>query len=94
MRTVEGLKTCMHAKVVFELDATPKWISPRGCARAVWKSARRRRRELGSPSAAFGEARCEDLCAQAEMIQVQGPYCSISAFDRGDDYDEYGVCIA
>ena len=21
-------------------------------------------------------------------------YCSISAFDRGDDYDEYGVCIA
>jgi adenylosuccinate synthase len=25
---------------------------------------------------------------------VQGPYCSISAFDRGDDYDEYAVCIA
>mmetsp|Transcript_59517 Transcript_59517/g.136515 ORF Transcript_59517/g.136515 Transcript_59517/m.136515 type:complete len:715 (-) Transcript_59517:582-2726(-) len=35
-----------------------------------------------------------DCVAQAEMIQVQGPYCSISAFDRGDDYDEYGVCIA
>ena len=27
-------------------------------------------------------------------MQAQGPYCSISAFDRGDDYDEYGVCIA
>ena len=27
-------------------------------------------------------------------MQVQGPYTSISAFDRGDDYDEYGVCIA
>jgi len=27
-------------------------------------------------------------------MAAQGPYCSISAFDRGDDYDEYGVCIA
>ena len=35
-----------------------------------------------------------DCVAQAEVMQVQGPYCSISAFDRGDDYDEYGVCIA
>ena len=25
---------------------------------------------------------------------MQGPYCSISAFDRGDDYDEYAVCVA
>jgi len=25
---------------------------------------------------------------------VQGPYTSISALDRGDDYDEYGVCVA
>merc|ERR1712211_153512 len=23
-----------------------------------------------------------------------GPYCSIGALDRGDDYDEYGVCIS
>ena len=29
-----------------------------------------------------------------QVMQVQGPYCSISAFDRGDDYDEYAVCIA
>jgi len=35
-----------------------------------------------------------DCVAQAEVMQVQGPYTSISAFDRGDDYDEYGVCIA
>ncbi len=35
-----------------------------------------------------------DCVAQAEVMQVQGPYCSISAFDRGDDYDAYGVCIA
>ena len=35
-----------------------------------------------------------DCVAQAEVMQAQGPYCSISAFDRGDDYDEYGVCIA
>lgn len=35
-----------------------------------------------------------DCVAHAELMQAQGPYCSISAFDRGDDYDEYGVCIA
>jgi len=35
-----------------------------------------------------------DCVAQAEVMQVQGPYTSISALDRGDDYDEYGVCIA
>lgn len=35
-----------------------------------------------------------DCVAQAEVMQAQGPYCSISAFDRGDDYDAYGVCIA
>merc|ERR1719401_1084447 len=35
-----------------------------------------------------------DCVAQAESMSAQGPYCSISAFDRGDDYDEYGVCIA
>jgi len=35
-----------------------------------------------------------DCVAHAEVMQVQGPYCSISAFDRGDDYDEYAVCIA
>ena len=29
-----------------------------------------------------------------DVAAPQGPYCSISAFDRGDDYDEYGVCIA
>jgi adenylosuccinate synthase len=35
-----------------------------------------------------------DCVAQAELMQVQGPYTSISALDRGDDYDEYGVCVA
>jgi len=35
-----------------------------------------------------------DCVAQAELISVQGPYCSISALDRGDEYDEYAVCIA
>merc|ERR1712070_1164065 len=35
-----------------------------------------------------------DCVAHAELMQAQGPYCSNSAFDRGDDYDEYGVCIA
>jgi adenylosuccinate synthase len=35
-----------------------------------------------------------DCVAHAECMANQGPYCSISAFDRGDDYDEYGVCIA
>ena len=35
-----------------------------------------------------------DCVAHAEVMQVQGPYCSISAFDRGDDYDEYAVCVA
>jgi len=35
-----------------------------------------------------------DCVAHAEAMAAQGPYCSISAFDRGDDYDEYGVCIA
>jgi len=35
-----------------------------------------------------------DCVAQAEVMQVQGPYCSISAFDRGDDYDEYAVAVA
>eukprot|EP01050_Picozoa_sp_SAG11_P017062 SAG11_NODE_2408_length_3396_cov_2.260843_7_plen_183_part_00 len=35
-----------------------------------------------------------DCVMQAELIACQGPYCSISALDRGDDYDEYGVCIA
>merc|ERR1712039_207699 len=35
-----------------------------------------------------------DCVAQAEAMAAQGPYLSISAFDRGDDYDEYGLCIA
>ena len=35
-----------------------------------------------------------DCVAHAECMSCQGPYCSISALDRGDDYDEYGVCIA
>jgi len=35
-----------------------------------------------------------DCVAHAECMAGQGPYSSISAFDRGDDYDEYGVCIA
>ncbi len=35
-----------------------------------------------------------DCVMQADLIANQGPYCSISALDRGDDYDEYGVCIA
>jgi len=35
-----------------------------------------------------------DCVAHAECMAAQGPYCSISAFDRGDDYDDYGVCIA
>merc|ERR1740123_2677707 len=28
------------------------------------------------------------------MMAAQGPLCSIGALDRGDDYDEYGVCVA
>eukprot|EP01065_Artemidia_motanka_P032471 TRINITY_DN39484_c0_g1_i1.p1 TRINITY_DN39484_c0_g1~~TRINITY_DN39484_c0_g1_i1.p1 ORF type:complete len:645 (+),score=223.04 TRINITY_DN39484_c0_g1_i1:54-1937(+) len=35
-----------------------------------------------------------DCVAHAEAMAAQGPYCSISALDRGDDYDKYGVCIA
>lgn len=35
-----------------------------------------------------------DCVVHAEVMAAQGPYCSISAIDRGDDYDEYGVCIA
>lgn len=35
-----------------------------------------------------------DCVAHAEVMAAQGPYCSISALDRGDDYDQYGVCIA
>mmetsp|Transcript_25656 Transcript_25656/g.55770 ORF Transcript_25656/g.55770 Transcript_25656/m.55770 type:complete len:749 (+) Transcript_25656:324-2570(+) len=35
-----------------------------------------------------------DCVAHAEAMAAQGPYCSISAVDRGDDYDEYGICIA
>eukprot|EP01062_Namystynia_karyoxenos_P073173 TRINITY_DN70010_c0_g1_i1.p1 TRINITY_DN70010_c0_g1~~TRINITY_DN70010_c0_g1_i1.p1 ORF type:complete len:658 (+),score=252.44 TRINITY_DN70010_c0_g1_i1:85-1974(+) len=35
-----------------------------------------------------------DCVAHAEAMAAQGPYCSISALDRGDDYDEYGVCVA
>jgi len=35
-----------------------------------------------------------DCVAHAEVMQVQGPYCSISAFDRGDSYDAYAVCVA
>ena len=30
------------------------------------------------------------LCASVRMTRE----CVCSAFDRGDDYDEYGVCIA
>jgi len=35
-----------------------------------------------------------DCVAHAEVMAAQGPYCSISALDRGDDYDQYGVCVA
>jgi len=35
-----------------------------------------------------------DCVVHAECMAAQGPYCSISAFDRGDAYDAYGVCIA
>eukprot|EP00747_Dinoflagellata_sp_TGD_P162645 gnl/TRDRNA2_/TRDRNA2_180471_c0_seq1.p1 gnl/TRDRNA2_/TRDRNA2_180471_c0~~gnl/TRDRNA2_/TRDRNA2_180471_c0_seq1.p1 ORF type:complete len:674 (-),score=95.62 gnl/TRDRNA2_/TRDRNA2_180471_c0_seq1:367-2325(-) len=35
-----------------------------------------------------------DCVLHAEAMACQGPYCSISALDRGDDYDEYGVCVA
>jgi len=35
-----------------------------------------------------------DCVAHAEVMAAQGPYCSISAFDRGDVYEEYGICIA
>jgi len=35
-----------------------------------------------------------DCVAQAAVMAAQGPYCSISAFDRGDDYDSFAVCIA
>ena len=34
-----------------------------------------------------------DCVAQSEVMQVQGPYCSISAFDRGDDYDECAMTM-
>lgn len=35
-----------------------------------------------------------DCVIHAEAMAAQGPFCSISAFDRADDYDEYGVCVA
>lgn len=35
-----------------------------------------------------------DCVAHCEMMDAQGPLCSVGALDRGDDYDEYGVCIA
>lgn len=35
-----------------------------------------------------------DCVAHCEMMDAQGPLCSLGALDRGDDYDEYGVCIA
>ena len=35
-----------------------------------------------------------DCVAQAAVMAAQGPYCSISAFDRGDDYESFAVCIA
>eukprot|EP00672_Neobodo_designis_P003919 CAMPEP_0174854736 /NCGR_PEP_ID=MMETSP1114-20130205/31924_1 /TAXON_ID=312471 /ORGANISM="Neobodo designis, Strain CCAP 1951/1" /LENGTH=582 /DNA_ID=CAMNT_0016089445 /DNA_START=102 /DNA_END=1850 /DNA_ORIENTATION=+ len=35
-----------------------------------------------------------DCVAHYEVNAVQGPYLSISAVDRGDDYDELGVTIA
>jgi len=35
-----------------------------------------------------------DCVAHYEVMAAQGPYCSIGALDRADDYDEYGVCIA
>jgi len=35
-----------------------------------------------------------DCVAHAEVMDAQGPFCSISALDRGDDYDQYGVCVA
>eukprot|EP01064_Diplonema_japonicum_P033600 TRINITY_DN6679_c0_g1_i2.p1 TRINITY_DN6679_c0_g1~~TRINITY_DN6679_c0_g1_i2.p1 ORF type:complete len:623 (+),score=175.63 TRINITY_DN6679_c0_g1_i2:2094-3962(+) len=35
-----------------------------------------------------------DCVAHAEVNQVQGPYLSISALDRGDVYDKLGVIIA
>lgn len=35
-----------------------------------------------------------DCVAHAEVMAAQGPLCSISALDRGDDYDQYGVCVA
>lgn len=35
-----------------------------------------------------------DCVAHYEVNAVQGPYLSISAVDRGDDYDELGITIA
>jgi len=35
-----------------------------------------------------------DCVAHFEVNQAQGPYLSISAVDRGDDYDQLGVTIA
>jgi adenylosuccinate synthase len=35
-----------------------------------------------------------DAVAHYEVNAVQGPYLSISALDRGDDYDELGITIA
>eukprot|EP00755_Sulcionema_specki_P021917 Sspe_Gene.75240::Locus_47017_Transcript_1_1_Confidence_1.000_Length_2310::g.75240::m.75240/K01939/purA, ADSS; adenylosuccinate synthase len=35
-----------------------------------------------------------DCVAHAEVNQAQGPYLSISAFDRGDDYEKLGVIVA
>ncbi|MDA3855007.1 MAG: adenylosuccinate synthetase [Candidatus Woesearchaeota archaeon] len=35
-----------------------------------------------------------DCVAHYEVNETQGPYLSISAVDRGDDYDEIGVTIA
>jgi len=35
-----------------------------------------------------------DCVLQYEMNELQGPYLSISAMDRGDDYDKVGLAIA
>ena len=35
-----------------------------------------------------------DCMAHAEVMEAQGPLTSIGALDRGDDYDEIGLCTA
>ena len=73
-------------------DCVP--VSPPGVAMAAATCIHPSHKEFGVTSGRPRVVGFFDCVAQAELIACQGPYCSSSAFDRGDDYDEYGICIA